>query len=231
MAELKKVLIGEVEVTLDPKGILESIAALDKMDAGVMQKMAAGLGLPTDPFEKRLVKPVLQGAVQNEWYKAYGEGKVVPAKVVTGQDGRIARYKQQLVELASSDGTDLVTSRKARSAESKPRDAKLYRLVEKTKDVWSKFKGQKYLIIKAMTELGAMPGGKGATVKAISETVKETPETIAPSLKNCAFHVNAFGHESIVEAVDAGGLPLKEDKADAPKAKAEPAKPATPKKK
>lgn len=219
-----------VKFEVSPTDILASLDALDKLSSDQFKALATANGVPSDPYDKRLLKPILMGIVQNAWYLAY-KGQV-PEKCVANQDRRVARYKEQLEELKNHNGEDAVVSRKAPSAApARERVVNLYRLTTATKETWEKFKGQKRLIVRAFLELKAVqPEGTGVSVKTISETVKETEETVAPSLKNCAFHVNAFVHEGIVECTNAGeASPEIKPQAPAPKPAAEKPAAAAPK--
>lgn len=227
MVEKGMMKFGEVSVELDPTSLLKSLDNLEKLQAGAVQKLALALNLPVEPFERRLLKPVLMGTLQNEWYQAY-EG-AIPPQCILYQEKRVARYKEQLEELKNHTGEDVVTSRKVRTPSDKaPRVSKMYVLNVAKADIYKAFKGQKYLIIKAMTE-----AGKALSVDDISGLVQDTPETKAPSKANCAFHINAFGHEGVVTAVDSDGkaVPVEPKETPAPKAEApKVAPPATAKK-
>lgn len=241
MSTQNLVKLGDVNVEIDPKSLLATLENFEKAEATTMKKLADFLTLPATPFEKRLIKPVLLGAVQNAWYEATSGG--VPDQVLANQTARIDRYKLQLQEVVNNDGKDLVVPKKRTSegGERKERASNLYRLTEATRKVWAEFKGQKRLIIRAMEALDALPGGKGCTVRQIADTVRGTDETVAPSDKNCAFHVNAFGHEGIVEKLGVDGKPEEakseteptktEPKKEAPKAPAKPTVQAPSKKK
>lgn len=214
---------GSVKFTINPENIIETLDAVEKLDAKQMQGLADHFQLPAVPFEKRLLKPVIMGEVQSAWYKAFTGS--VPEKCEVNQQARIERYKQQLEEVKNHTGEDKVVSRKSPSGSTSaaPRAANLYRLVESQKEVWGGFKGQKRLIVKVMLDAGAVgPDGKGVSVRFIADTVRDTEETKAPSDKNCAFHINAWGHESIIERINEDGTVAEVQK---PKADEQPAPP------
>lgn len=201
MTEAKKhhLTFGESKVAYNPENLLETMTDFESgADNDLLKALAKHFSLPIEPFNKKLVKPVLIGEVQNEWYRVV-KGSV-PTQPTAYQKSRIENYKVRHEQFKNSDGTDLLTSRSSSKGEKKERKANVYRLTAETKEKgWGTFKGQKRLIIKAMQELDAFPAGKGCTVKQIADTVKDTEETVKPSDKNCAFHINAFGHEGIVE--------------------------------
>lgn len=223
--ENDKVKWGEVQVALVKDSVVKSFELLDKMGASDFEKAAKHHGLPTEPFDKRLLRPVLMGFLQEEWYRKYEGG--VPTLCSDNQKKRVTRYKQQLEEIkANVDGKDLVVSRKKASSGSAPRQANLYRLTEAAKETWSKFKGQKFVVVKTMQALGGEVGGKGCTVRQVFEHQKPYDGIEPPSDKNCAFHMNKFVHEAVVEQVgdDGKAVPRKEKEekpAEKPAAKKE----------
>jgi hypothetical protein len=228
METIKEVKIGKVVVAVVAASLIDTLELVEKLDSATYKKLADEIGVPAVPFDKRLLKSVVLGAVQNAWYEATtGE---VPDKCTLNQEGRIDRYKTALDEIKNNDGKDLVSrSIKEAKGDKVPRSATLYRLLEKTKEAWSAYRGQKYLIVKAMLENAGGPDGTGCTVRTIADTVRDTPETKAPSDKNCAFHINAFGHEGVIEKVDSTGKVIADEPAKPaptkPVAKPAPAKP------
>jgi hypothetical protein len=200
MSTATNLIFGDVKVAYDKTNLRKTLQDFLK-DAKVddLKKIADHRKIKAAPFDRKLLMPVLIGEVQNEWYRqVHGQ---VPGQPEKNQTDRLKRYLANLEMIEKSDGTDvsLAMSRVAKGKSAEPRKANVYRLTEPTNDIWSKYKGQKRLIIRAMKELDAFPGGKGCTVKQISDTVRGTEETEAPSEKNCAFHLNAFGHEGVVE--------------------------------
>lgn len=190
--------LGEVTIPLTAK-LLESFDALDKLDAGAWQKMAAAAKLPIEPFEKRLLKPVLMGLLQSAWYKAT-EGKV-PEVCVANQARREARYKGQLEELkANIDGKDLVTGAKKKKEGAAPKAAQRYRLAKGTDP--EKFSGQKYVVV---ATIKALDKGEGVYARDVVEKQAKFPGVIAPSDKNVAFHLNGMAKAGVIEALDEKG--------------------------
>lgn len=196
--------LGEVSLPLDPKSLLTSFDALDKLDAGGWQKMAAAAKLPIEPFEKRLLKPVLMGLLQAEWYKQV-EGKV-PEICVSNQARRVARYKQQIEDLKNNvDGKDQVrpdgSTHKAKKEGAVPKAAQKYRLAKGTDP--DKFSGQKYVVLATIAALD--PKGVGVYARDVVEKQAKFPGIIAPSDKNVAFHLNGMSKAGLIEALDEKG--------------------------
>lgn len=197
---------GEVSFEIDPSSILKTLEVLEKQTAPVFGKLALDLGIPAEPLDKKLLKPVLMGEVQNAWYQTF-QGNI-PEKCVANQASRLTRYKQQLEELKANGGEDLVVGRKAKATATgaAAKTSNTYRLASATEDVWGKFSGQKFIIVQTMRDLGAVgPEGKGVTVRQIFEGQKQYPGIVPPSDKNCAFHINKFGHDGIIERLDGDG--------------------------
>lgn len=207
MSTANHLIFGDVKVAYDKTNLRATLDQFQK-DAKVddLKKIADHLQLKCAPFDRKLLLPVLIGEVQNEWYRQV-KGQV-PGQPEKNQADRIKRYLANLAMIENNDGTDVTLLRVAKGKSAEPRKANVYRLTESTKEGdkgWGNFKGQKRLIIRAMKELDAFPGGKGCTVKQISDTVRGTEETVAPNEKNCAFHLNAFGHDGIVEKLGDDG--------------------------
>lgn len=187
---------GEVSIPVDHESILKTIDNLEKCNAGVWVALARQNEIPCDPFDRKLLKPVLMGILQSAWYKQFGENGV-PEKVTMNQETRVKQYIVDLEKLksnpkqtASSDG-----KREPRIS----RGVKSYRLTETTRTAWEKYKGQKKLIIEAMLAMSAGPGGSGVSAATIADAVKDKLETKQPAERVVAFYMNAFTHEGVVE--------------------------------
>lgn len=210
--------LGGVEFEIDPKDCAKSLSAAQKLTAPQVQKIAIGASFPIEPFSKQLVLPLILGLVQIAWHRAFR--KEVPELLETNQTKRVDRYKQQLAELLANDGADLVVSRKAVKEPKAPKPSHLYRLT--TVGAAAKIAGQKFVIVQSLIGLGAGPGGKGISIRQLSEGLKEFPGIIPPSHNNCTFHMNAFAKSELgyVERVEADGSVAVAEKP------AEPTKPA-----
>lgn len=194
----------------------ETLTAAEKLEAPAYKAIATAAGLKAEPFDKNLLRPVILGIVQAAWFEA--AGVAYPEKNAVNQSNRVSRYLQQLAELASNDGDDLVVSRKPRAKSNLPvKEANLYRLVSATEAVWSKFAGQKFVVVETMKALGAIPNGPGVSVATIVEKLVSFPGIVPPGKNNVSFHVNAFGHEGIVERVNADGTVAEIQKPNAAK--------------
>lgn len=197
------------EVDADPKvGIQNSIFKIDSLPANEQVELANLNGLPVEPFNKKLLRPVLMGIVQNAWYQGV-MGKI-PDKVNIIHKKRVDDYSAQLEAFKNRPqaNPDVVArvSRRRSSGEAKPqsapRQAKAYRLTEAKRDVWSKFdKGQKAAIVKIMKSLGAEGTGPGATVDSIAAASQGAMDTSTDPKRIVHFYINQFQHSGIVEVV------------------------------
>lgn len=221
MAENKQVEFGAIKVDLLAEGVLKTLEAFDKQPTAAWITVGTTIGVPIEPWDKRLAKPVLFGAVQAEWYKAFENGSV-PALCISNQVSRVKRYKQQLDELKNNDGKDVVAGvKKERKAKegAVARVAKTYVLVEGA--VLPKT-GQKYIVAKTLTLGEGKVGGKGMTVLQVFEQQKEIEGIIPPSNANVAFHMNAFAKEGLIQEILDGKLQgtitIEKEKDETPKA-------------
>jgi len=198
----------------DAHKTFDAVAALSNADK---IKLAQLNNIRTEPFNKQLLTTILKSVVQNVWF-ANKQG-TVPSEVLSGHQGRLARYNAELAIPASS--TDFL-SRKTHKA-SETRKVLLYTLdAAKYEANWKEYRQQTYLTIKAMIDLGAV-GGVGKSVREIQETATETRETTQPTR-------NAIGQ--ILNRLIAAGIATCLNPEDSRKPKATPAsKPAAPAKK
>lgn len=220
MIEGKKFTLGEISFEIDPKSLQASLESMLKQPAAAWPKMATAAGIPCEPFDQKLVRPVLLGFFQSAWYEAFTGS--VPEKCQVNQVARIARYNQQLKELVENDGKDLVVSRTKKDGTPKtPKVAVLWKLVEgKYADVKT---GQRYIVVKTLLNLAASkPESFGFSAlevfknQAKLEGIKEAGQT------NVNFHLQKFKGEGIVVQVNADGTARTDDETPAPKPAATP---------
>jgi hypothetical protein len=226
--------LGEVSFPIDRNNIVTSIDALDKLNAGAWTALAVASDLPVSPFEKRLIKPVLMGVIQEAWYLNI-KGSV-SEKCLLNQKNRVTRYKQQLEELTSGDGDDKVFRIAKSRPETKERVSMFYKLLPGYEAKIKEFKTQKYMTMKAIVDAG----DKNLTVNQMAAAIEQMPEAKfagTVSAKNISGLVCNFMDLGIIQAVDAEGQPVerkatpKKDKPVADvKASASPTPPATGKK-
>ncbi len=220
MADIKVIKIGEFEIEVG-KNVLETLTTFDKLKAEDWKKLATAAKLVCEPFEKRLLKPVLMGVIQNAWYQTV-EGKI-PEKCKANQATRVTHYATLLEQLKNSDGKDLlVKPPKAKSETAK--STVLWVLT--TKGVGAKLTGQQFVMAKAMKTQGFVQGKTGASVADITAKLVEVEGIITPSDKNVAFHLNKWSKDGLAARVDEKGQFLKEEapsaeKKEDPKPKAE----------
>lgn len=156
----------------DAHKTFDAVAALSNADK---IKLATLNGIKTEPFNKQLLTTVLKSVVQNVWF-ANKQG-ATPAEVLSGHQGRLARYNAELAIPASS--ADFL-SRKTR-AKSETRKVLLFTIdPAKYEAQWKDFRQQAYLTIKALIDLGAI-NGVGKSVRDIHDTATETRETTKPT--------------------------------------------------
>lgn len=156
----------------DAHKTFDAVAALSNADK---IKLAQLNNIKTEPFNKQLLTTILKSVVQNIWF-ANKQGST-PPEVLSGHQGRLARYNAELAIPANA--TDFL-SRKTR-AKSETRKVLLYTIDPvKYEAVWKDFRQQAYLTIKAMIALGAVDG-VGKSVRDIHENATETRETTQPT--------------------------------------------------
>lgn len=188
---------GEVRIPADHESILKTVDALDKQNAGVWVALANANNIPADPFDRRILKPVLMGLIQEAWYRSI-EGQV-PEKCVVNQEARVKKYGEDLENLKKNPQAASASPGRRSSSSSEPkapRSVKAYRLTEAKKDEWSKYKGQKKLIVDAMLAMG----DTAASVNMIADAIKDKLETKQPPERVVAFYMNVFSHDGIVES-------------------------------
>lgn len=207
---------GGVRVPLDPDSVIKTVDQVDKLNAGAWVALARANNIQTDPFDKKLLKPVIMGIVQNFWYQAI-KGQV-PEKCVLNHEVRVKKYHQELEQLKSNP--DAAVTRRTERAPSAPRSVKAYRLTTEKQAEWEKYKGQKDLIIQAMIKMGAMPeGGNAVTVAMVADSIKHQLETKQTPERVVAFYMSDWQHRGVVEVVG------EQTRMPAPKAEPEPPAP------
>jgi hypothetical protein len=225
---------GELSFELDAKDLAKALQQVDKLTVAQHRELAKLNNIPTEPFDRRLLRPVILGLVQSAWYKAVKGA--VPDKVVAAQQGRVVAYAKQLEDLKNVSADDLVTTRSRKSAspksDSAPKSFSLYALVaDKVAAILAKdpsqrpsetrLLGQQYMVVETIQQLAS--DKKPATIDSIFTSLKPNPYVISPGKTNISFHINAFKKAGLVVVVDAQGAVVKEE-AKAPAAKKEEAK-------
>lgn len=212
---------GELSFDIDTADLAKALQQVDKLTVAQHREIAKLNGIMVEPFDRRLLRPVVLGLVQSAWYK--GVKGTVPEKVAASQTNRVAAYLKQLEDLKNVPTEDLVATRSRKAStksEAAPKAALAYLLDEPkvtallAKDVKqrpseTRLIGQQYMVVETMRELAAAK--KPATVDAISTAVKSNPYTITPGKTNISFHINAFKKIGLVVAVDDKGEAVKED--------------------
>lgn len=200
---------GDVKFPLDADSVTKSVDVLEKLNSGMWQRLATVNHLPTDPFDKKLLKIPLMGVIQIAWYREF-DTRVDFPKLISNQEKRVAKYKQDIETLkANPDLAEGKTTKK-----SAPRAAKAYQLDPAKKEVWGKFTGQKKIIVDAMVSLGA------ATASVIADTIKGQLETRQGPERVVAFYMNDFGHKGLLMNGTADAVP-EQQTSDEPKQSAE----------
>jgi hypothetical protein len=224
---------GEISFDIDRNDCGKSIAGLDTLEVGAWLKLATNNGIQVEPFEKRLLRPPLQGLIQEIWYRDV-KGSV-PDACAKAQKARLTKYKMQLEELKNVSEFDLV-GRKPKPKKEKtpkepkaPRVANFYRFVKGVDmDKVNEGRGQYKMIAVALAESAARPKiGKALTaleVVAATAAMTEIAKFVKPpAVTNTAFHLNDMQNSGYVEAVNGEGEvqprePKKEKKAKVPAA-------------
>ena len=200
---------GDLKFTINPSSIKETLELVDKLDSPKKALLARLNDIPTEPFDRRLLRPVLLGLVQNEWYQFCSADKKVPQECVASQATRLSRYKDQLEELKKAPSEFDLVGKRAKKAASEPveRVSMRYSLVAAKKDEYLAYTGQRYLIVLALQAL------KEASVRQIADYIPTMPQvatvltqleelrstgSLIPSQPNCSFHINAFKKDGIV---------------------------------
>lgn len=228
---------GELSFDIDCSDLAKALQQVDKLSVAQHRELAKLNGIVTEPFDRRLLRPVVLGLVQSAWYHAIK--KSVPEKVAASQAKRVAEYVKQLEDLKNVAPEDLVSTRSRKAStksSSAPKVSLIYVLDEKlvasllAKDVKerpseTRLIGQQYVVIETMRALAK--ADKPATVDAIASAVVSNPYVITPGKTNISFHINSFKKVGIVKATnetEAGKS--KNDAAEKKEAAAKPAAPA-----
>lgn len=210
---------GDVKFPIPDDSITRAVDVLDKLNSGMWQRLAAVNHLPTDPFDKKLLKLPLLGIVQIAWYRAF-DPRVDFPKLIANQEKRVAKYKADIEQLKSNP--DLAEGKKRSAGSGGTRTAKAYALDAAKQDIWGKFTGQKQVIVAAMQKLGP------ATANVIADTIKSQLQTKQPAERVVAFYMNQWGHEGLLNGNGPGAV---EEAHVEPEAQPETAAAAAPKKK
>lgn len=198
--------------TTDAHKTFDAVAALAKPE---LVKLATLNNIQHEPFNKNLLTGILKSVVQIAWF---GQKGAVPTEVLTGHNARLARYAAEMSVPSSS--VDFL-SKKTRAA-SKTRPTLKFVIDEAKYEAAQKnWKGQRYLVVKTLVDLGAK-GTEGRTIREVFDNTKETRETTAPSRNAVGQIVNALVAAGIVTCLN----PQDAKKKAAPKVKTPPAPPA-----
>ena len=216
---------GDLSFPVDMNDIPKTLDAVGKLSNGVLANLAKANNLPTEPFDKRLITLVLKSHVQNVWYQAI-QG-AVPQAVNDGHIKRVNAYVAQLAILSDASTDDFVTVRKVRAEN--PAAPKLMYVLDQAKYEanWKDWRGQKYIVVKSMLDLGVGISGEGtktvtgATIRQIADDCKETRETKAPTKNATGLIINTLRKAGIVILLNPQDE--REKKPRAPKATTTPA--------
>jgi len=208
---------GELSFDIDTKDLAKALQQVDKLTVYQHRELAKLNGIMVEPFDRRLLRPVILGLIQSAWYKAV-KGNV-PEKVAAKQADRITDYLKQLEDLKNVSADDLVATRSRKAstkAESAPKSASFYTLDYKQIDALlakdpgdrpkeARLMGQQYVIIETIKNIEAVTKKPGATVAQIAEQVKPNPYVMVPSKTNVSFYINAWKALKLVIVVDEKG--------------------------
>lgn len=194
---------GDVQFNI-PNTVAKMVADFDALNSGVWIKLAEANELPTEPFDKKLLKTVLLGIVQNTFYHDIEHRQdtdpVKYEELLKTQVGRVEKYKKLIQE--AKDNPDKKKSGSVAGARTSkgPAAQKQYRLLESAREVWSKYKGQKAIITEYMVKMGAVsPKGPYLSCAVIGEGIKAVLTTKQPPERVAAFYMNEWGHNKVVE--------------------------------
>lgn len=201
---------GEVRFLIDSNNLAKALDQADKLNAVQKKQLAEMNDIPCEPFDRHLLRKPLLGVVQNAWHKA--KAGVIPADVVAGQERRLALYRQQLEDLINHSPDDIVGYGRRKPKAVSVQILSKYSMDDNKKADWSKFKGQKYLIIKTMSELELKSKTLGVTCAEIAAAVQETPETLAPSRTNVQFYLNQWKKAGLLTVVNAEEIATRDAK-------------------
>jgi hypothetical protein len=183
---------GDLKFAVDASDAHKTFDAVQALSNQDKIKLAQLNNITSTPFNKQLLTNILKSVVQNVWFAA--KVGTVPAEVQSGHNARLARYQAEIAIPASA--VDFL-SKKTRAA-SKTRPILVYVIDEaKYEADYTNWRGQRYLVIKSMLELGAK-GTTGKSVREIFENIKPSRETTAPSRNAVGQIVNALLSVGIV---------------------------------
>jgi hypothetical protein len=175
---------GDVKFVVDIKDAhktFDAVAALSNVDKIKLAKLN---GIQAEPYNKQALTTILKSVLQNAWYVATTGN--LPTEVVTAHNARLAQYATTIA--LPSSAIDFL-SKKTR-ATSTARPSLKYVIDEaKYEADFKNWRGQGYLVIKSMLDLGAT-GTTGKSVRDIFENIKETRETSAPTRNGVGQYVN-----------------------------------------
>lgn len=213
---------GELSFDIDVKDLAKALQQVDKLSVAQHRELAKLNGITVEPFDRRLLRPVVLGLVQSAWYKAI-KGSI-PEKVAASQSNRLVEYARQLEALKNVSEEDIVATRSRKSSkaasDATPKAVLKYVLAEDkvtailAKDVKERgdqrLIGQQYMIVEALRKLKV-----ASSVDDITKAIVANPYVITPGKTNVSFHINDFKKAGLVTAVDEKGQVV----VDAPKAK------------
>jgi hypothetical protein len=202
---------GDIKVEIfyeeaDPQGsLLKSIDQVDKLPAGYFTNLAAQNGLPCDPFDRMLLRPVIMGMIQIAWQRAF-KGQPTE-KLLNNQANRVEAYKRDLEHLkltAQNPEQRQATARTPRAPKgdgtARVVSGQLRRLTEATAEKWSAYTGQKGVIVAAMMAAGAFgPSGPGVSASVLATACRGKFQTRQTEERIVGFYFAEWARQGVVE--------------------------------
>jgi hypothetical protein len=229
---------GNVKFAVDPANHVKTFDAVAALSKEEKISLAQANGIVVEPFNNDALTTVLKSVVQIAWFAQHPQYSTNLPDVIKGHTKRVSDYEKALGVTVKRKRVDLLGG----AGKESTRAVLLYTIDEaKYEADWSKaeggknWRGQRYLVIKSMLDLGAKVGSAGRSVRDIFENSKETRETAAPTRNAVGQIINALieaGIAACLNPQDARQKPAKkgEKQPEAPK-KNPPAPPKDNKKK
>jgi hypothetical protein len=194
---------GNVRFPVDQKSVVVSVQTLDKLNRTTWMNLAQVNHFPINPFNETLLKPLLIGVIQLEWYKKFSPQAKNSAGVPlvelcnANQAKRLEKYREELAMVGKEKETVKKARKEKAAKEGKvaaPRKAQHYAIAVDAK--LDGYKGQLLLILQAMVDLN-----KPATAVEIAERIKDQLVTKQPPERVVGYYMNVEQKSGLVVAV------------------------------
>ncbi len=198
---------GDVKFPVDKESLSNSVNLVDSLNAAVKVQILLNAGLPADPYNEKLSKPVIMGIIQNIWYETFEDS--VPETCIRNHERRIVKYKKDIETLRANPEAASEKPGRARRESSggnngtgrtRSSGVQLYRLTAAGRE--AKLKGQQGVIQEFLKQDAFKSNGAQASVIAsgIDQQIQSAGAK-QPTERVVAFYMNDWRKRNLLEVV------------------------------